>query len=267
MQHHFDIEIAEAYGLNEAIILNNIRFWVIHNEANGTNFHDGRFWTYNSMKAFEKLFPYMKPFAIRTALKSLEENGLIITGNYNKSSYDRTKWYTLSDKAKLMFSQLNSICEKPQMDGTENLNSICQIPQIELSSASNRNVENDKPIPDKKPIDKTSDGKPDVKRTYGRYGNVKLTDTDLSKLKTEFPGDWRERIDRLSTYMDSTGKSYVNHLATIRRWAHEDAERSRAVGSTAPENRAAPRPTIEAIMEKHGVDYMTANEMLFDGTY
>ena len=86
MQHHFDIEIAEAYGLNEAIILNNIRFWVIHNEANGTNFHDGRYWTYNSMKAFEKLFPYMKPFAIRTALKTLEENGLIITGNYNKSS-------------------------------------------------------------------------------------------------------------------------------------------------------------------------------------
>lgn len=276
MQHHFDIEIAEAYGLNEAIILNNIRFWVIHNEANGTNFHDGRFWTYNSMKAFEKLFPYMKPFAIRTALKSLEENGLIITGNYNKSSYDRTKWYTLSDKAKLMFSQLNSICEKPQMESAENLKSICRIPQLDLSPASNRNVENDKPIPDRKPdgktTDETSDGKPDVKRTYGRYGNVKLTDTDLSKLKTEFPGDWRERIDRLSTYMDSTGKSYVNHLATIRRWAHEDAERSRAVGSPAPENRAATsaapaRPTIEAIMEKHGVDYMTANEMLFDGTY
>lgn len=40
------------------------------------------------------------------------------------------------------------------------------------------------------------------KGTYGRYRNVKLTDTDLSKLKAEFPDDWQERIDRLSTYMD-----------------------------------------------------------------
>lgn len=276
MQHHFDIEIAEAYGLNEAIILNNIRFWVIHNEANGTNFHDGRYWTYNSMKAFEKLFPYMKPFAIRTALKTLEENGLIITGNYNKSSYDRTKWYALSDKAKLMFSQLNSICEKPQMESTENLNSICQIPQLDLSSASNRNVENDEPIPDRKPdgktIAETSDVKPDVKRAYGEYMNVKLTDADLSKLKADFPADWQERIERLSTYMASTGKTYKNHLATIRNWARRDAERVNA-GKTSPRaaqsSPSTPRKkmTPEEIMEKHNVDYLTAQEMLFDGAY
>lgn len=276
MQHHFDIEIAEAYGLNEAIILNNIRFWVIHNEANGTNFHDGRYWTYNSMKAFEKLFPYMKPFAIRTALKTLEENGLIITGSYNKSSYDRTKWYALSDKAKLMFSQLNSICEKPQMESKENLNSICQIPQLDLSSASNRNVENDEPIPDGKPdgktIAETSDVKPDVKRAYGEYVNVKLTDADLSELKADFPADWQERIERLSTYMASTGKTYKNHLATIRNWARRDAERVSA-GKTSPRaaqsSSSTPRKkmTPEEIMEKHNVDYLTAQEMLFDGVY
>lgn len=276
MQHHFDIEIAEAYGLNEAIILNNIRFWVIHNEANGTNFHDGRYWTYNSMKAFEKLFPYMKPFAIRTALKTLEENGLIITGNYNKSSYDRTKWYALSDKAKLMFSQLNSICEKSQMESKENLNSICQIPQLDLSSASNRNVENDEPIPDGKPdgktIAETSDVKPDVKRAYGEYVNVKLTDADLSKLKADFPADWQERIERLSTYMASTGKTYKNHLATIRSWARRDAERGDAGKSSTRAAQSSPstprkKMTPEEIMEKHNVDYLTAQEMLFDGAY
>lgn len=276
MQHHFDIEIAEAYGLNEAIILNNIRFWVIHNEANGTNYHDGRHWTYNSMKAFEKLFPYMKPFAIRTALKALEENGLIITGNYNKSSYDRTKWYTLSDKAKLMFSQLNSICEKPQMESAENLNSICRIPQLDLSYTSNRSVENDEPIPDRKPdgktIDETSDVKPDVKRAYGEYGNVKLTNADLSKLKAEFPSDWQERIERLSSYMASSGKSYKNHLATIRNWARRDAERGMANGASGSAAQSTPsasrkKMTPKEIMAKHGVDYLTAQEMLFDGTY
>ena len=108
---------------------------------------------------------------------------------------------------------------------------------------------------------------PEKKGTYGCYGNVKLSDTDLSKLKAEFPADWQERIDRLSTYMDSSGK---NHLATIRNWARRDAERGMTpkaqvqAQSTAP---ARPEMSIDDIMEKHGVDYMTAMEMHFDGTY
>lgn len=111
---------------------------------------------------------------------------------------------------------------------------------------------------------------PEKKGTYGCYGNVKLSDTDLSKLKAEFPADWQELIDRLSTYMDSSGKSYKNHLATIRNWARRDAERGMTpkaqvqAQSTAP---ARPEMSIDDIMEKHGVDYMTAMEMHFDGTY
>lgn len=58
---------------------------------------------------------------------------------------------------------------------------------------------------------------------YGQYSNVLLTDEDLAKLKTEF-SDWEQRIERLSSYMASTGKSYKNHLATIRNWARRDAE-------------------------------------------
>ena len=58
---------------------------------------------------------------------------------------------------------------------------------------------------------------------YGEYSNVLLSDTDLEKLKREFPNEWRERIERLSAYMASTGKSYKNHLATIRNWARRDS--------------------------------------------
>lgn len=58
---------------------------------------------------------------------------------------------------------------------------------------------------------------------YGEYSNVLLSDTDLAKLKSEFPNEWMERIERLSAYMASTGKSYKNHLATIRNWARRDS--------------------------------------------
>lgn len=60
----------------------------------------------------------------------------------------------------------------------------------------------------------------------GEYKNVILTDKELANLKEEFP-DWQKRIDRLSSYMASHGKTYDNHYATIKRWAKEDAEKGR----------------------------------------
>lgn len=61
-----------------------------------------------------------------------------------------------------------------------------------------------------------------TKHKYGQYNNVLLTDEDMEKLKNEFPRDWEERVERLSEYVASTGKSYKNHLATIRAWARKD---------------------------------------------
>lgn len=61
------------------------------------------------------------------------------------------------------------------------------------------------------------------KHKYGEYKNVLLSDDELDKLKTEF-SDWHERIERLSSYMASTGKPYKNHLATIRNWARKDQQ-------------------------------------------
>lgn len=61
-----------------------------------------------------------------------------------------------------------------------------------------------------------------IRHKYGEYGNVLLSDTDLEKLKTEFPHDWQDRIENLSAYIASTGKSYKNHLATIRNWARKE---------------------------------------------
>lgn len=61
-----------------------------------------------------------------------------------------------------------------------------------------------------------------TRHKYGRYKNVLLTDEDYAKLQQEFPHDYTDRIERLSEYMASTGKSYKNHLATIRNWAKRD---------------------------------------------
>ena len=70
-----------------------------------------------------------------------------------------------------------------------------------------------------------SDNKKPTRHKYGTYKNVLLTDEDMEKLKTEFPDDWQNRIERLSEYIASSGKTYKNHLATIRVWAKKDKER------------------------------------------
>lgn len=56
----------------------------------------------------------------------------------------------------------------------------------------------------------------------GRYQNVFLSDQERIELQIEFPAVWQEYVERLSEYMASTGKTYQNHAATIRRWAAED---------------------------------------------
>lgn len=93
----FKSEIAKKYGVDEAIMIGNLAHWIEKNEANGRNFYDGRYWTYNSIDAFTKLFPFWTPRQIRRILKSLEDQNVIITGNYNQSTYDRTTWYAFAD--------------------------------------------------------------------------------------------------------------------------------------------------------------------------
>ncbi len=97
MLHHFDPDIAERYGVNEAIILYNIAFWVDKNEKNEHNFFEGRYWTYNSTKAYKKQFPYMSERTIQRVIKKLIDEGIIMSGKFSSDSRDRTHYYTLTD--------------------------------------------------------------------------------------------------------------------------------------------------------------------------
>lgn len=114
-KHVLDIGVAQLVGANAALILENISYWCEHNAANNANLHDGRYWTYNSTKAFGELFPYMTINVIRASIKKLKDNGLILTGNYNKSAYDRTMWYTLTEKAETMLD-VNVHSDEPNQE-------------------------------------------------------------------------------------------------------------------------------------------------------
>ena len=88
-------ELACKVGINEAIILQQIHYWCENNRKTNRNFHDGRYWTYNTFDQWAEQFPWLTKRHIQNLFAKLEKSGYLISGNYNKMKMDRTKWYTL----------------------------------------------------------------------------------------------------------------------------------------------------------------------------
>jgi hypothetical protein len=160
----FDPEVAKDVGTDAAIILSNIEFWQATNQANKRNFHDDRYWTYNSTKAFTELFSYLSDRKIRTCLDKLEAKNYITAGNYNKSKYDRTKWYSANV---YHHSSISS-------NGADEIDKwICQNSQMDSSKLSNGIDANDEPIPDNKQQIVNTNKKTDNKlRNFDFYFSV-----------------------------------------------------------------------------------------------
>ena len=137
--HIFNIADAEQYGVDAAIIIHNLRFWLNHNKANGTNIHDGYYWTYNSARAMSDLFPYWSSNKIQKLMKKLESEGVIIVGNYNKINYDKTKWYTMPEYS-LKSLQLNGLT--PSANRLNGLSQTAEpIPDVNTHVTTNKNTE------------------------------------------------------------------------------------------------------------------------------
>lgn len=104
--HSFNVDIAQKYGIEEAVIINNIAFWMTKNIASGENIHNGRCWVFNSVKAWCVIFPYINQDRMRRVLDSMCKRNILAKDNFNEAKYDRTSWYTIIEP---------SICEMYQI--------------------------------------------------------------------------------------------------------------------------------------------------------
>ncbi|GMO25856.1 MAG: hypothetical protein Ta2B_05660 [Termitinemataceae bacterium] len=102
--HSFSVPLATEYGLQESVFLSNLCFWIEKNIANNRHFHDGRWWTYNSVTAWHELLTYISVDSIRNTISTLQKRGAIVIGNYNKIGYDRTQWFAVSPKVFSLWS-------------------------------------------------------------------------------------------------------------------------------------------------------------------
>ena len=94
---YFNEQLADRVGVNGAIILQNFAFWINLNKENKSNFKEGKHWTYITLKSLEEKFSFLTPDKIRYAISKLIDLGIIQKGNFNKTKYDRTLWYSFTD--------------------------------------------------------------------------------------------------------------------------------------------------------------------------
>ena len=172
---------------------------------------------------------------VRLALKAFEEYGMIeivenvITiPNWNKHQsldvYEKKKARDRLYQAERRAAQ-KALIEKSSDNrltvARQSLDTSSDIAVSEEEKEEDKEIDKDNNIISDSPSSKP---KKPTKHKYGEYNNVLLTDAELEKLKAEYP-DYEERIERLSSYVASTGKSYKSHYATIRNWARKDADK------------------------------------------
>lgn len=152
MDYSFNSQVAQIYGVDGAIFIHNLYWWIVKNEANGRHHYDGRTWTYNSMKAFSDLFPFWTKRQIERIIKNLKDRGAIHVGNFNKDGFDRTQWYALDETVYCIYANGDAHVTDPLHPCTQTVT----------------------PIPDSKP-----DSKPDNKTPLPPYDDYKPLDDEI----------------------------------------------------------------------------------------
>ncbi|MEN6594700.1 MAG: hypothetical protein ABFC31_07145 [Clostridiaceae bacterium] len=129
MDYSFNVQLAEQYGVEEAVLLNHLYFWIQKNAANDKHFHNKRYWTYNSAQAFTVIFPFWSRKKIDRLIQSLRDQGAVVIGNFNDDARDRTRWFALPE---------NVLC-------------IVENRPTSWTKSSNECTESVQPLPDSKP--------------------------------------------------------------------------------------------------------------------
>ncbi|WP_251868231.1 phage replisome organizer N-terminal domain-containing protein, partial [Enterococcus malodoratus] len=107
-------------------------------------------------------------------------------------------------------------------------------------------IEKELDIEKKKEITPSQPKAATTRHKYGEYKNVLLSDQELEKLKSEFPSDWQKRIENVSEYCATSGRTYKNYLAVIRKWAKKDNSNQNQSSIPRKQNYQNNRPRSES---------------------
>ena len=167
---------------------------------------------------------------VRNALRELEKAGLI-EKRLNAGSAN-TIYLKLPDSSESQSKPcLKTNTPPPRKTDTPSVQKQTP-PCLEMDTGSVQ-----KQTPKYKELNRTVNSKREkapTRQSYGSYGNVLLTDAEYQKLSADIPY-LDKLIEQLSAYMESTGKKYKSHAATLRVWAARDRNQQKPRSSGMPD--------------------------------
>lgn len=215
-EHSFNVEVAKIVGVNAAILIKSINWWCRKNAANGRHYHDGLYWSYNTISAFCELYPYLGKSAISRALKKLEDGGYIKTGNFNNTSYDRTRWYAIT-QAGAELCEVSAHFSKREMEESKR--------EMEKSKRENRNEQSETTIPVANQL-LSSSLEPDrvAKPKSRRFEPPTLDEAKAYASEMGYQIDVDHFIDYYTAngWVQGRGKPIKDWKAALRNWAKND---------------------------------------------
>ncbi len=234
-------ELATRIGLNEAIVLQQVNYW-INDKEQGVNF-EGRRWVFNSYESWVKQFPFWSADTVKRAFTSLVKQGCLDVEQLNKSQHDRTNYYTINHDCAL----LNDAEHMPSSNGANCPDRQAQAaPMDEGKNARSLTVTTTKTTTETNSIgtpakaaepsrNAKQDYSPEFEEAWQAYpkrsgGNPKTSAWKSWSARIREgvkPADMLAGVQRYASYVTATGKAnseYVKQASTFFGPDHHFAE-------------------------------------------
>lgn len=115
--HCYFVEVACMYDMRTSALLYHFDFWYQKVKREDIQFFYGEYWVRMKLDSIERYFPYLTRDQIRYTLKGMIENDLLKKGMFNPNRYDRTNWYTLTEKSKKLLEAIRNQEKQSASDG------------------------------------------------------------------------------------------------------------------------------------------------------
>ena len=188
LEHHFPPLIAEKYGVNAAIFLRDIYHWCETNKNNEEHFHDGRWWTYQTITGLCRRHTYWTKNQMEHIIRTCKEKGALLSGHFGENQFDRTCWYALTDEALALFECPHSFSEKSEMD-SKDFSELSRKNQKCYKDKYKTKDRTDNPLPPKKSSD-------EIAAVFDEYAG---DDVSLRQRLADFQENRREKKSPMRT--------------------------------------------------------------------
>jgi hypothetical protein len=239
-----DTDLATCFGVNEAIVIQQVHYWLEVNKEAGKNYINDRHWTYNTIADWQSLnFPFWSYDTVKRIFSKLESEGILLADNFNEMKRDRTKWYSID------YEKLDELMEKHDNQKANSPNALGQSAPMSLGQNApldwgnlhqplpEINTEITREIKDIRPTSKKSDESQVDKKHPPTI--VALTELLIRKITDNNPrasvpekgtstySKWiseMEKLHRLGPIGGDSSKGYsIEEIKGLILWCQEDS--------------------------------------------